>query len=479
MTALELITSDGGNAMNEFIRLVVNELQHAVVQLLSALVFAGAIVAYIYLKCYRGRKPFPWKTLLQWGVLVSYLFVVGYAIWGRLGGIGASGVSFHLFRALREAWNHFSVTAWLNIFLNIALLIPFGILVPITIPKMRKWWKMLLGGILFSLYLETMQFLSGRGIFDIDDLLSNTLGVVVGFALYSVPDLIWKRPRYWGGRLVGSCLVLLLPIAFFGAIFAKYERQPFGNLPISPTFQADTSKIQWKLHCELSDQRKRVPIYQLSKPTLSDCMAFASELENGLGLAFDPARTQIYDESILFWDGPHSLTIQRADGSYKYHMVDDDLLGDPAEAERIVLEELLERFDIQVPQLADFTYTNSGFHRFTADELIMGDGMVDGTISCQYRDSKEISELKYQMHRYDYITDLEIISAMEAFTKFQNGMFLEIPGVWKSGDCGLVSVLDCNLTYEIDTKGFRMPVYVFSIAYGENSVPGKVMISAA
>lgn len=159
--------------------MVFGELGHAIVQLLAALMIAGAAVAYIYWKYYRGRKPFPWEKLLKWGLLLSYLFIVSYVLWGRQHGIGASGISLHLFRALRETWNHFSVTAWLNIFLNIALLIPFGILVPAFFPKMRAWWKMLMIGFLFILYLETAQFLTGRGIFDVDDLMHNTMGVII------------------------------------------------------------------------------------------------------------------------------------------------------------------------------------------------------------------------------------------------------------------------------------------------------------
>ena len=67
---------------------------------------------------------------------------------------------------------------------NILLFIPFGILCPVTFRGLRKFWRCLLVGMLTSLFVESLQLLTGRGFFQIDDILTNVLGAVAGYLLY-------------------------------------------------------------------------------------------------------------------------------------------------------------------------------------------------------------------------------------------------------------------------------------------------------
>lgn len=67
---------------------------------------------------------------------------------------------------------------------NILLFIPFGVLCPMTFRGLRKFWRCLLVGMLTSLFVESLQLLTGRGYFQIDDILTNVLGAVAGYLLY-------------------------------------------------------------------------------------------------------------------------------------------------------------------------------------------------------------------------------------------------------------------------------------------------------
>ncbi len=77
--------------------------------------------------------------------------------------------------------------------LNIVLLLPLGILAPL----LRRSRSPLLftagAGAAFSLLIEVSQLLNNRST-DIDDLLLNTMGAMLGFALYRV----WNRGRKAG-----------------------------------------------------------------------------------------------------------------------------------------------------------------------------------------------------------------------------------------------------------------------------------------
>lgn len=74
---------------------------------------------------------------------------------------------------------------------NILLFIPFGILFPYAFPPLRRLPFCMLEGFLFSVFLELMQFITGRGFCQLDDVLTNTVGAMIGWACYR----IWEKRR--------------------------------------------------------------------------------------------------------------------------------------------------------------------------------------------------------------------------------------------------------------------------------------------
>ena len=70
-----------------------------------------------------------------------------------------------------------------EILLNIILYIPFGYLMHYAFPKM-KWWAVVCAGFLLSGFTEAVQLFFKLGLCEVDDLISNTLGTLVGVGLY-------------------------------------------------------------------------------------------------------------------------------------------------------------------------------------------------------------------------------------------------------------------------------------------------------
>ena len=56
-----------------------------------------------------------------------------------------------------------------------------------------KWMVSVVFGLLLSAAIEIIQFISHRGLFEFDDIVHNTLGVVIGIALYKIVSSIFKR----------------------------------------------------------------------------------------------------------------------------------------------------------------------------------------------------------------------------------------------------------------------------------------------
>ncbi len=72
-----------------------------------------------------------------------------------------------------------------NLLGNIVLTVPLGVLLPLLYRHIA--WKGVLGiGVVLSLCIETLQLTMRAGIFDVDDILLNTLGSVVGYIVFSL-----------------------------------------------------------------------------------------------------------------------------------------------------------------------------------------------------------------------------------------------------------------------------------------------------
>ena len=94
---------------------------------------------------------------------------------------------FWSYMALIYGNNKYSILT--EIVLNILMLIPVGFLLPFLVKKHTVMY-----GFLCSLCIEVFQLVTKRGYFEIDDLIHNTLGVVVGVGLY------WVAVKLFGKR---------------------------------------------------------------------------------------------------------------------------------------------------------------------------------------------------------------------------------------------------------------------------------------
>ena len=466
--------------MNEFIKMVLNELRQGIVQGISVAIIAGVVIAYAYAKHkekYNGEKPFPWRKTILIFLLAGYLAVLGYATLSRLGGIGASGFSFHPLRSWREAWNNFSVTSWANVLLNIAMLIPFGILIPLLFQRCKKWNYMLLASLGLVLYIETTQYFTGRGIFDIDDIFGNTLGAMIGYLLLMLVLSIFVEKEHRIRKVLGYGLLVMLPVAAIGSIFIAYNLQEYGNLPDAYTYQIDTSNIEWMVDCDLPDEKQVVDIYKMDEPSQEDFDTLRDRFEQVLGEKFE--RTDYYDESIIYmnqWsDGPcsHFLTVQRNDGSYELSFIYDEE-PTPAETNRETIERMLAGYGINIPESAEFSYLHSGIHVFTIEDVADDSTIIRGRISCVYNEDGSLSKFNNSLVYHSFHGNEIIISENEAFEKLCRGEFNDETGSLENAS--EVTVTSCTLEYQVDTKGYYQPVFIFEVTTDVNDESLTVMI---
>ena len=82
-------------------------------------------------------------------------------------------------------------TIIINIFGNILIFVPFGFL-GIVFPKLNQFWILILDFLFAIIILESFQYFTRLGVFDIDDVILNTVGVAIGFWIY----------RKWASRVL-------------------------------------------------------------------------------------------------------------------------------------------------------------------------------------------------------------------------------------------------------------------------------------
>lgn len=103
--------------------------------------------------------------------------------------IGSRGIMLIPFRELYSLFtspNH-SFYFW-QIFLNILLFIPFGFMLCCYLYKYRRpqhlFLPILLSGLFVSVSVELLQYLTSRGFTEIDDVINNTAGAMIGWLAY-------------------------------------------------------------------------------------------------------------------------------------------------------------------------------------------------------------------------------------------------------------------------------------------------------
>lgn len=80
-----------------------------------------------------------------------------------------------------------------NIFGNVIAFMPYGFFLPLLNRAYRRFFIIAILSIVFSLVVETAQLLLRVGVFDVDDILLNSLGGVLGYIIFLVIHSLYKR----------------------------------------------------------------------------------------------------------------------------------------------------------------------------------------------------------------------------------------------------------------------------------------------
>lgn len=129
--------------------------------------------------------------ILYIGFLLYFLIFSDW--YGRTGELNNYHYNLTLFKEIkrfinyREALGAFAV--FTNLVGNVLIFVPFGFFLPMA-SKYRSFFATLFYSFGLSLCVEIFQLVTRVGSFDVDDLLLNTIGGIIGFICFTICNAI-------------------------------------------------------------------------------------------------------------------------------------------------------------------------------------------------------------------------------------------------------------------------------------------------
>lgn len=139
-----------------------------------------------------------WLYGIKKGIQVSALiFFVVYGIYM----IGITVVYRHQFAESRinlmPFWSYAAIMNGKNelikqILMNVLAFVPIGAALAQGLKK-AAWWQIVLAGSMVSVCVELLQYHYRRGLCELDDVIHNTLGCMIGYGLYYFTTSLVRR----------------------------------------------------------------------------------------------------------------------------------------------------------------------------------------------------------------------------------------------------------------------------------------------
>lgn len=127
-----------------------------------------------------------WQQVIACCLIFIYYFVIlESTVFGRADQ-GKVLYELELFWSWRAVFAWHSRAILEENLLNLVMLLPIGVLLPLAIGKKARWWMGLIIGAMASLAIELLQLFLRRGLFEFDDIVHNAIGAMVGCLIGSL-----------------------------------------------------------------------------------------------------------------------------------------------------------------------------------------------------------------------------------------------------------------------------------------------------
>ncbi len=456
--------------------------QYMLVGIIGSIVIGGLfLIGYflVYKKLMKGTKKLKASKVGLWSLFLIYMIVVlGATIGDRVSGY--ESVNLHLFSSYKDAYNNFSLGEWRNIILNILMFVPIGFMMPLIFKKCECWYITYLVGFGITLFIEMIQFISKRGVFELDDIINNTLGCAIGYGIVMIFISLFKRKKvnkkHKALITTSYQIPLIVSIIFISVPFINYNKQELGNLSITNSYNINMSKIDVSTKLKFDNKLKKAYVYEAYVGNKEDAINLANKIFSKLNTNIDESQNDEYDDTIVFksekgnyslWVYYNGLTTWFTDFSQLEAKGEENLTYEEIQA-------LLSKFDIELPKDADFKDNRGGNYSISLNMVKSKDMYLNGELMCTISKNGIVSNFTNNIISYKPYKEYDILSLKEAYDEILKGNFRLIGVLDKISN---IEVTDASLIYQLDSKGFYQPVYDFTVNIDEN-INHHIYISA-
>lgn len=454
---------------------------------------------WICQKKMKGKKRIRRWTAVWTAVLFCYVFVVLSATFlGRGNAWYARSCVMVPFWSYRSAWYTMEAMSWREIVLNICMFVPFGFFLPVAYKRCRKAWVSYLAGVGFTLFIETMQLITGKGIFAVDDLLNNTVGAMIGYGFYMIVSDVARRvckriKRKAAGKDNAksiskkehgwlSTLCCQIPFAItllgFAVLYMIYQGQEFGNLACHYVLKEDLNDTDISVQTVFSEEKATGMVYQIGTFDREELDKRAEQMFAAIGTKMEEAgRKEVEGGSIAYTDqsGNYRIWLDYAGGTYTFtdssQLQEENgtqIAGQP-DATRTMIVNALAEIGIEAPGNCAFEDLGEGQYRFIADQICEGNVIYDGTMVCEYNVNGKVGRVHNNIRECREYKEVSLRSEKDVYNDLTEGKFSR--GYYVLDKIETMELKDISIAYLRDSKNYYQPVYEV-----EATVNGEEMV---
>ncbi len=426
------------------------------------------------------------------GLLIVYMVIVlGATILSRTS-YGYSSNQLIPFSSYRAAWYQWSVTAWQNLILNILMFVPIGFLLTFVPKKKPAFYKVCIGGFLISLLIEFIQFISNRGLTEVDDLINNTIGAMIGygFALALMRIKSGSFKKIW----LPAQIPLVVTICLYAGIFIRYETMSYGTFAYQDFSESGNIDIQVTEEIENTAQKfdeehdTQVSVYLVETYTEDELQEMAQRIFDQYDAEIASDETEHYENTVIFrayhGENTYIIWLDYMGAGMWFTDFQVDSQENSTTLEQSAVEDILTNYGIELPEQAVMK-ANEEYKSYTITVYAQAekDSFATGSLGCEITADGEVRSIRNYISQASACGTLSVITAEEALKEVEKGNYCltdstevnlmvgrEISEEEAATDetpddevnaLSQYTITGMTLSYALDSKGYYRPVYVF------------------
>lgn len=394
-----------------------------------------------------------------------------------------------------RAWSTASGTLWENIALNILLFVPLGFF----LTGSGRNYSFVLPEIficaLYSFAIEVYQYYSYTGYAEIDDIVNNTFGGIIGCGLYYMAaSIVRERGNHLFRRILTGLTPIFVLIGGAAAISGAYNAKPYGNFATSVLYPQKTYSmyISWEVpEAQMTDpDTTESGIYETHIGTEEEAFELADSIFQELGEMADTWSLETQDgvTTVMTDDGRYTMEIELNGMRFTFYPTASggDFSGisnSAANMKESRVRSLLEQYGFTLPDDATFADNSDGSYTFTVYSSNDDGTLQSGKFTVYFSGDKNSSVIflgvDNQIIQGTEVGKEEILTPTQIRLLVRNGYFQVAGWNLRTDPIETITIDKLSVSHTADSKGYIRDVYVLRATINDSDDYYYIVIPAA